>query len=1033
MTESEQQVYLRIETGFHTDKIFDLQATGDGKKIISSSADRTIRIWDRTDPSRGANVLRGEIGSGLLGHIRRLAVTPDDRYILTVVDGAVRADETLRVYEIASGRLVQTFKLPKGHVVSSITFSPDKRFMLISDYDRGVLDLFAYERFVALCATPAASLFQSDALHVSYHYPPLYTGGRQPHVRRSAIFKVAESYRIVAGIWDFQSYNHRLVCMQLDAAKETLSLEQEVSLGHFPCNIAINHQMGHFAVDVAVDEPSGQIRIYDFDWQPVETIDDTFKDVALAYVEDNGRLICAAGGVCRLYDGHDDYQQIKEWDVGKPDATALALLGSDALALAAGEEIAIVDVKRDQLDRSLSKNCPSDPLYGIGVAQNSIAFGTRPARKAHVNDYAPLQNRFDLDTYRLRDLKDGPLTDKNLKRVNPEHGDLQVIWEDKNLWVKPNAFYDLLGLEIPITGIGRYDFEGPQYAKEAYHVVWFGSETHGFTDNGLVLAATHQHGLVHLYQIRRDEWPRLKIICFFQGHTGTVTDMAVDGNRLYTCSLDQTIRIWPLPSDDDLQNLEETVFKGDKPVAPILNFYFTRDGEWVVWSNAGYYDASPNGDKLIGFHVNRGNEKPADFYPVDRFAEQLYKPDLIREILAEGDEETVLKRHNLGHANLETILNYLPPEIIFKKIEVEKEARDTVTLSFRVENENPQENPLTGVSIALNQQPLLTWPEGGDSNGAQQERVVHFDVGQILLEAGQNEIMITAQSLYSASKPLLLRVKSREKNPPIPIMPNLYLIAIGVSNYQHGVDRSAKTEPQSGTLFNLKYADKDAAELVNQFKSLGGYGFKKVLPALLTDELATKENIEFVVKKLGERLRARSARLQQKNMTARDVVVVFFAGHGIKHEEDFYFLNHDFVPGKIRETAIKITDIGTEITRYPAELVLMTDACHAGQIGHDFNNREMTKRWEGIQKDRAQVIFNATTAGAVAVERAIWGHGAFSKGVIDTLSEAEDLSVLRFIDLVIDKVETLTERRQTPTVSLQGATRFKLKEKRKKG
>ena len=80
MAESKQQVYLRIETGFHTDKIFDLQGTSDGKTIISSSADRTIRIWKRAELEKGGIVLRGEIGDGLLGHIRKLTLTPDDRF-----------------------------------------------------------------------------------------------------------------------------------------------------------------------------------------------------------------------------------------------------------------------------------------------------------------------------------------------------------------------------------------------------------------------------------------------------------------------------------------------------------------------------------------------------------------------------------------------------------------------------------------------------------------------------------------------------------------------------------------------------------------------------------------------------------------------------------------------------------------------------------------------------------------------------------------------------------------------------------------
>ena len=97
--------------------------------------------------------------------------------ILIVVDGAQRADETLRVYEVETGRLTQTFKLPKGHVVSSITFSQDNRFMLVSDYDRGMLDLFVYEKFTALFSASAPALFQSGALFCSYHFPLLYSHG----------------------------------------------------------------------------------------------------------------------------------------------------------------------------------------------------------------------------------------------------------------------------------------------------------------------------------------------------------------------------------------------------------------------------------------------------------------------------------------------------------------------------------------------------------------------------------------------------------------------------------------------------------------------------------------------------------------------------------------------------------------------------------------------------------------------------------------------------------------------------------------
>jgi hypothetical protein len=35
---------------------------------------------------------------------------------------------------------------------------------------------------------------------------------------------------------------------------------------------------------------------------------------------------------------------------------------------------------------------------------------------------------------------------------------------------------------------------------------------------------------------------------------------------------------------------------------------------WVAWTPAGYYVASPGGEDLIGWHVNRDWEQPADLF-----------------------------------------------------------------------------------------------------------------------------------------------------------------------------------------------------------------------------------------------------------------------------------------------------------------------------------------------------------------------------------------------------------------------------------
>ena len=48
----------------------------------------------------------------------------------------------------------------------------------------------------------------------------------------------------------------------------------------------------------------------------------------------------------------------------------------------------------------------------------------------------------------------------------------------------------------------------------------------------------------------------------------------------------------------------------------LLAFFPHRDQKrWVLWTPSGYYDASPGADELIGWHVNRGRDHAADFFP----------------------------------------------------------------------------------------------------------------------------------------------------------------------------------------------------------------------------------------------------------------------------------------------------------------------------------------------------------------------------------------------------------------------------------
>jgi len=75
---------------------------------------------------------------------------------------------------------------------------------------------------------------------------------------------------------------------------------------------------------------------------------------------------------------------------------------------------------------------------------------------------------------------------------------------------------------------------------------------------------------------------------------------------------------------------------------------------WRLWGardvnggmKAAYYDCSPGGEDLIGWHVNRGKDEAADFFPAAKFREQFTARDVIQQVLAKGDVTAALLAAN---------------------------------------------------------------------------------------------------------------------------------------------------------------------------------------------------------------------------------------------------------------------------------------------------------------------------------------------------------------------------------------------------
>ena len=103
----------------------------------------------------------------------------------------------------------------------------------------------------------------------------------------------------------------------------------------------------------------------------------------------------------------------------------------------------------------------------------------------------------------------------------------------------------------------------------------------------------------------------------------------------------------------------------------------------MVWTQEGYYAASPGGEKLIGWVTGSDPGKLMTFHPAQRFHKELYRPEVIKLVLKEGSVDAALKAAKVPKQDIEKLL---PPQASLKH----KQKGDQVTVEVTVPaNPNP--------------------------------------------------------------------------------------------------------------------------------------------------------------------------------------------------------------------------------------------------------------------------------------------------------------------------------------------------------
>ncbi len=496
----------------------------------------------------------------------------------------------------------------------------------------------------------------------------------------------------------------------------------------------------------------------------------------------------------------------------------------------------------------------------------------------------------------------------------------------------------------------------------------YGHNCYGFYGNHIVSGGAG--GQLLIYNLSGE------VVAKLVGHTSDIWSIALDGDRLVSGSSDQTIRVWDLTQVGKKRTLE-----------PMLNLFVSNNNEWVAWSKSGYYNASVGGAKYVGFHINQGANKEALYVSADQYP-ALYRPDIIDATVKYGSEKrAIAKVSQRSRVQRVNVAQELPPILTLISQSNITTTKESITIRYNIESRGEIEKiVVTNNGVKVNTKRALV-------------RVGNEKSITIPLSRGKNHIVIRAKNQYAMSQPLsVVVIKNSPSNEDI-FKPTLYILGIGVKEY-------------ANSNYNLQYPDRDIKAIANLFQQQEGRLYKKVEKKLLLNQNATKDNILDALTWL------------EHQVTQKDVVVLFFAGHGENDaNNNYYFLNYDANVERLRRTAIKWNEIRDTVNALVGKIIVMVDTCHSGNIMGSGRRGDITSAIKSITNSgRGAVIMSASTGRGYSLENNQWRHGAFTKAILDGFKNQKadyngnhQISI-KEIDLYItNRVKELTHGEQKPT------------------
>ncbi len=403
---------------------------------------------------------------------------------------------------------------------------------------------------------------------------------------------------------------------------------------------------------------------------------------------------------------------------------------------------------------------------------------------------------------------------------------------------------------------------------------------------------------------------------------------------------------------------------------PLATVMIDEDRNWAMWTPPGIYDASITGDRRFGWQLNRGLFRPVEFFRADQFRRTLQRPAVMRGLLDAGSLAGAMRSQLSGGppSNEDAISGQIRsrPQIEILT-PVADEVLDGSTIEVAAEVTCPPGHEVAAAKAFLDGIPGI--PVGDPGQSPRRWRFALPQQNEL-----QVEVIATTTAGVAGRQSVSLRRSAESMKQPMPRLPKLHLIALGVGRYN------------DSAITTLDFPARATDQVATTMRSHAA-GLYDVTTEQLVDNQATRPLWRIFAGAAAERLK--------QTVRPDDLVVMYLCGHGLRdrRSEQWYFVTAD---AKYRDLmddryddCLSLADLAA-FADVPCRKLAIIDSCHSGAIQTRLRPDDLRTLLRFLQDDVVMTL-TASEGGEEAAEVRAAELGRFTARIIDGLRGQADM------------------------------------------